>query len=131
MYKITMPVVFKIWVKKPKNISISLNRYRNAHHFTSNNIKKRYKDLVKTKLAPYWKIKLVLPISLVFKYYNGTHRRSDLEWFCAIQNKFFQDALVELGYIEDDNYDFITDIRYIYWWYDKWKAKVEIEIKES
>lgn len=128
--KITMPLFVMTWIKKPKRQTIALNQYRNRHYLVSNNIKKLYKEEVKKKLSLLWKIELATPISITFTYFNPTKRRSDLENFCAVHNKFFQDALVELWYIEDDNYDFVQKIEYIYWGYQKDQWRVEIEVKK-
>ena len=127
--QLTMPLFITTWVRKKKRQTIALNQYRNRHFLVSNNIKKLYKEEVKRQLV--WKEKkLEYPIMITFTYYNPTKRRSDLENFCAVHNKFFQDALVELWYIEDDNYDFIKQIRYIYGGYDKDNGRVEILVSK-
>ena len=126
--KIVMPLFIEIWVNKKRKIAISLNIYRNLHFQVSNNIKKLYKNEVKHQLSLLWEIKLEPPISIVIKYYNPTKRLSDIENQCSIHCKFFQDALVELWYIEDDNYKFIDNVSFQYGWYDKNNGRVEITI---
>lgn len=124
--KVTMPLSIELWVKKKRKYSISMNTYRNLHYQVSNNLKIAYKNIVKGQLSLLWEVKLDTQITLTFIFYNWTNHLSDLENHCSIHNKFFQDALVELWYIEDDNYNFINKITYIYWWYIKNDWCVEI-----
>ena len=126
--KIVMPLSIELWVNKKRKYSLSLNIYRNLHYQVSNNLKKAYKRIVRSQLRSFWNWPIWYPIQLTFTYYNPTKRKSDLENFCAIHNKFLQDALVELWYIEDDNYDYIKKIEYIYGWYRKNAWCIEIEI---
>ena len=119
-----MPLFIEIWVNKKRKVSLGLNTYRNLHFQVSNNVKKKYKDLVAEQMSG----SIDTPIWLSITYFNPTKRKSDLTNFCSIHDKFFSDALVELWYIEDDNYDYIKEVKYIYWWYDKWNWRVEIEI---
>ena len=79
-------------------------------------------------LSEQIKWKLVPPVWIKIVYFNPTKRKSDLSNFCSIHDKFVCDALVELGVLEDDNYDFIKEVHYQYWWYDKNAGRVEIEI---
>jgi Holliday junction resolvase RusA-like endonuclease len=67
---------------------------------------------------------------LTFFYYNPTKRLSDLDNMCWIHCKFLQDALVELWYIKDDNYEYIPQIRYIHWWYRKNCETIEVLVNE-
>ena len=127
--KLTMPLFITTWVKKKKNNSISMNMYRNRHYLVNWNIKKLYKEEVRKQLSKLWKITLTTPIKIIYTYYNPTKRKSDLGNFCCIHDKFFSDSLVELWYIEDDNYDFVKEVSFLYWGYDKNNWRVEIEVK--
>ena len=128
--QLKMPLSIELWVKKKRKYSISMNTYRNLHYQVSNNLKKAYKELLKDQLKrywqPFWEIKLDTPITLTFIFYNWTKHLSDLENQCSIHNKFFQDALVELWYIDDDNYNLINKITYVYGGYRKNEWCVEI-----
>lgn len=126
--RITMPLSFELWVKKKRKCSISLNIYRNLHYQISNNLKKAYKNEVKHQLSLLWKFELEPPISIAIKYYTPTKRLSDIENQCSIHCKFFQDALVELWHLEDDNYNYIDKVSFEYGWYDKNNGRVEINI---
>jgi len=123
--KLEMPLAIQLGKKK---YSISLNTYRNLHYQINNKLKKTYKEIVESKI---WKAKEKLSwVWLTFYYHNPTKRKSDLDNVCWIHCKFLQDALVELWYIEDDNYDYIQQIRYIYWWYIKNCETIDILITE-
>ena len=124
--KVTMPLSIELWVKKKRKYSISMNTYRNLHYQVSNNLKIEYKNIVKDQLSLLWELKLDTPITLTFIFYNWTKHLSDLENQCSIHNKFFQDALVELWYIDDDNYNLINKITYVYGGYRKNEWSVEI-----
>lgn len=125
--KLIMPLRIELWKKKKRKYSISLNIYRNLHYQVNNNLKKVYKKIVKNQLSLLQNEKLEAPIWLSFTYYHPTKRKSDLENFCAIQNKYLQDALVELWTIEEDNYDYIQEIKYRYGGYRKNDWKVDIK----
>jgi len=130
MKTFVMPLSIELWKRKKKKYWISLNIYRNLHFIVNNNLKIEYKKMLKAQLPSSWKERICSPIELTFTYYNPTKRKSDLENFCAIQNKYFQDALVEMGILEDDNYDFIKKIHYIYGGYEKGKGRIEVTVKE-
>ena len=123
------PLFIEMWVKKKRRYTIALNQYRNWMYIVSNNVKKEYKKLVE-KQTEGWE-KLNTPIKITFTYYNPTKRKSDLENFCTIHNKFLQDALVELWLLEDDNYEYVTNIEYVYWGYKAKDGRVEVEIKQN
>ncbi len=91
-----------------------------------NNLKKEYKKQLKTQLATFEKIEW--PVEIKITYYNPTKRKSDLDNTCCYESKFFQDALVEEWIIEEDNYEYIKKITYIYWWYRKNIEYCEIEV---
>ena len=95
--------------KKDKKISLSANRYRNAHHYESNQVKRKYKEEVASQLDGF---NIKTPIWIQIIYYADSARKSDTSNWCFIQDKFFCDALVDLGYIEDDNTKYIPEVRY-------------------
>jgi Holliday junction resolvase RusA-like endonuclease len=89
-----------------KKIPISLTWYRNAHFRQSNNIKRKFKELVKGQIESFDPIGG--PISIKFVYYAARNNSPDLDNFTSVSKKFFQDAIVELGFIDDDNVKYIT-----------------------
>ena len=84
-----------------KGSALSLNWYRNAHYQTSNNAKKKFKKMIQDQLdeLPVFTGK----ISIHYEYYAKANNSPDLDNFVAVVKKFFQDALVECGRLEDDN----------------------------
>ncbi|AIA83179.1 endodeoxyribonuclease [Lauvirus lau218] len=108
MYKLTLPYPT---IKKKKSLNLlSLNIYRNAHFFLLSKAKKEYAELCfaefkKHKLVPL-KGQIMLKYTLFFK----GKRRRDLDNFFSITSKFFNDALVDYGIIEDDDTKVIPNI---------------------
>ena len=107
MYKFILPIYGVIKpTKKVKNPSLSVNWYRNAHHRESNTAKIEFKRLVKPQVEVFDPIDSKVHIKYV--YYSASARLSDLDNFVGTVKKFFQDAIVECGLLEDDNTDFIV-----------------------
>jgi len=102
LYTIIAPVYITIprVTKKDKIIPLSLNWYRNAHHIEANNVKIKYKELLSNQILS---LPMFGSILVGFDYYPKTKQRSDLGNWVSISEKFFLDALVELGKLEDDS----------------------------
>lgn len=113
--------------KKDKKIALSINRYRNCHYTENNRAKKQYKQIVSDLLTEEVE-ELTTPLWLNFTFFTWDKRRVDLDNWCVIQSKFLWDALVELGYIDDDTVKEIILITYNYWGYDKWNQRIEVDI---
>lgn len=124
--KVTAPLYFTLGVKKPKRHYINLNGYRNWHFLVSNKLKAMYKDAVKSQLEG---IKLNTPIILSFHLVKPTLRKTDRSNPLSIHEKFFCDALVELGCIPDDNDDYIEKTDGYTSSYEKGNGRVEITIR--
>ena len=103
-----------------------MNTFRNLHYQVNNNLKKLYKQQVSPQLE--WALEP--PLEITYSYYHPTKRKADVSNMCCIHDKYFCDALVELGLIEDDDYDNIKQVTYKYWGYDKWNGRIEIEIEK-
>ena len=108
-----------------RKVIINLNGYRNWHYLVSNQIKKQYKEDIAPQLEG---LVFPTPISIEFIYYKGSRRRSDRSNVLSIHEKFFCDALTELGCIEDDNDDYIKETKYKSGGIDKDNPRVEIVI---
>jgi len=108
-----------------KDFILNLNNYRNAHYQLLNRSKKNYKAIMSNQI-------LMLPkmnkITITFILYPKTKRRTDLSNVLSIHDKYFCDALVELGKLPDDDYTHIADISYKFGIVDKNNPRVEIEI---
>lgn len=111
-----------------KAIPISLNHYRNGYHHQLNKAKILYKEYVANQLKG---LILVPPVTLLFVYFAPDKRVRDLGNMLAIHEKYFSDALVELGCLPDDSYEFINEIVYKFGAICKENPRVEIEIKSS
>ena len=96
-----------------KGFSLNLNQYRNAHFYKLNNAKIEYKAIIK----------------LTYVVYPKTSREFDISNVCSIVDKFFSDALVELGKLPDDNFKYIPEISYKIGEKDKDNPRVEIIIE--
>ena len=125
---ITVPIYLEqeYKTKKNKNISLNLNLYRNMHYIVSNNLKKQFKNKIKNQLL--WRV-YSTPITVNYKLY--WKRLSDLDNLQAVVTKYFQDALVEFGCIEDDNFKFIKMNTYEVMEQDKEKPRMDIYITEN
>lgn len=111
-----------------KLFSLNLNIYRNEYYQTLNRAKSNYKKLIKEQL-----VGLVLnpPVTIIYTYYPPDKRVSDLGNVLPIHSKFFEDALVESGYLKDDNYKYINQVIYQFGSIDKGNPRVEVEIRST
>ena len=121
-YKFTLPLY---GVTKG---AVSVNWYRNAHHHVSNKAKKEFKKQIQDQLNQFDKIET--PIKIKYTYYAARNNSPDLDNFVGTAKKFFQDALVESGLIEDDNVHFIVANSEEYGGIDKLNPRVEANITE-
>ena len=113
---------------KKTNVGLNLNIYRNAHFQVLNDIKRKYKEHIYDQVV-------VLPefnkIELEYILYPKTKRLCDISNVLSIHDKFFCDALVELGKLPDDNYLHLQNVTYKFGEIDKQNSRVEIIIKEA
>jgi Holliday junction resolvase RusA-like endonuclease len=111
-----------------KLFTLNLNIYRNSFYQTLNRAKIEYKHLIKNQLKG---LVLAPPVAITYTYYPPDSRKSDLGNVLPIHAKFFEDALVEYGYLTDDNYKIINQVIYLFGSIDKANPRVEIEIRNS
>lgn len=111
-----------------KKGAINVNWYRNAHHRESNNAKIKFKQMIQDQLDQFDEIKT--PIKIKYTYYKKINNTPDLDNFVGTVKKFFQDALVESGLIEDDNINFIVESSEKYGGLDRLNPRVDAEIIE-
>ncbi len=125
-YKFTLPIYGVIEkTKHNRNNAITLSWSRGAHFDTYNKAKKKFKLMIMDQLIQFDSIGGQLKIK--YTYYakrNGT----DLDNFIGMAKKFFQDALAEVGLIEDDNTRIIIASSEIYGGIDRDNPRVEAEI---
>lgn len=125
MYRFSSPL--QIFVGKRKFI-LNLNNYRNTHYRVLNNAKVTYKMYMKKQIEKL--PRLQPPIQITYTVFKGDKRNCDIGNICSVHQKFFEDALVELGKLPDDNHNMIK--RSIFEWggIDKLNPCVMIMIEE-
>ena len=122
-YKFELPLYGVI-----KKGAINVNWYRNAHYQTSNSAKIKFKKMIQVQLDQFDKIET--PIKIKYTYYKKANNSPDLDNFVGTVKKFFQDALVESGLIEEDNINFIVESSERYGGLDRENPRVDAEIIE-
>lgn len=111
----------------PKKQILNLNYYRNWQGHQSNDIKIAYKELTKPFLEG---LKFPYRITIEFKLWKATARRTDRANVLSVHEKFFCDALTEFGCIPDDNDDYIESQTYRTGGIDRVNPRVDITITE-
>ncbi|QWY83516.1 holliday junction resolvase RusA-like protein [Rhizobium phage RHph_X2_28B] len=112
--------------KKQDKFYLNLNVYRNAHFRKLNDAKVKFKELVKDAIDTLPSMKQV---ELIFTLFMGSQRSADLSNICSVVDKFFCDALVELGKLPDDDYDVISAVDYRFGGVDKNNPRVDVTLK--
>lgn len=97
-----------VQVQKRK-YALNLNIYRNTHYYLLNQMKKNFSSLVQEQLKDIPKLKKVF---LKYIVHPKTKRLFDVANVCSIADKFFCDALVRAGIIEDDNCTIVEYVSY-------------------
>ena len=125
MHKLIAPL--RVHKSKAKLFALNLNAYRNEHHMSLNNAKANFKKIMEEQIRELPKF---TKIRITYVFYPGTKHLSDVGNTCSIVDKFFADALVELGKIPDDNYLYIPELAFRMGSIDRESPRVEIFIEE-
>lgn len=112
---------------KKKKFLIGLNAYKPTHYLTLNRLKIVYKELMSKQIKA---LPVFNKVELIYILYPQTKRVCDIGNLLSVHDKFFCDALVEYGKLEDDNYIYIPKITFMIGEVDKINPRVTIEIKE-
>lgn len=112
--------------KPAKKINLWYNSMHNTHRFIYNEAKTEFKNYVANNIGTL--PRLWQPIKIVYTFYSGTKQLWDITNQCVYVDKFFCDALVELWYIPDDNYNYICEVGFKYGGYDKGNQRIEATI---
>ena len=120
--EIDLPIGIKIG---RKNFALNLNFYRNAHYQTLNKMKIEFSKVIEPELM---KLPSFKSIDLIYTLYPKTKRLCDVSNVCSIVDKFFCDALVNIGKLPDDNYQYIKNIKYTFGNVDKDNPRVTVNI---
>jgi hypothetical protein len=124
MIKIIVPLQIQVGKKK---ISLSLNIFRNLHYHLLNQAKINFKNEVKSQLI---QLPLISKCKLTYTFFFKDKRDRDISNYGSVISKFFEDTLVELNILEDDNYNFIPEVTFRFGDIDKLKPRCEIIIEE-
>ena len=128
----TLPLAVTLPRKRTpdKKFILNLNNYRNTYHQTLNSAKVLYKESIQSEITKFDLGRMTSPFLFHYKLYPKTKRLTDLGNVLSIVQKFTEDALVEAGIIEDDNYKIIGRVIHDFGEVDKFKPRVELRISE-
>lgn len=87
---------------------ISLNVYRNMHHYKLNNLKSKWCSIIKIESVKQ-KIKPVKRCNIKFIFSFADKRKRDPDNYAATA-KFIMDGLVHSNILQDDNFDIVESI---------------------
>lgn len=91
-------------ITKNKKFILNLNNYRNMYFRTLNNSKIAYKATMKDQILDQIPVPLD-KIAIQYKVFKGDRRRFDVGNVASIHQKYFEDAIVELGRLPDDRHE--------------------------
>lgn len=111
----------KIWI-------LNLNVYRNTHYQILNQVKEKYERLMKDQIMA---LPVFKTVEAVFINYPKTAAIPDTANVCCIHEKFFADALVKYGKLEDDKPEFWKGSRYYFGEIDRVNPRVGIALREA
>lgn len=111
---IELPLYLVVGKRNPKKVPLNLNHYRNAHFHLLNSMKIAFKALVQKQIFDFIETqgKPSEPVKIYYQLFLPSKRKADISNILSIVDKYFQDALVECGFLEDDNYTIIPQIAY-------------------
>jgi len=124
---VTVSSPLRVAQNKKKDFILNLNNYRNTHFRVLNNMKIKYKDVMRPIIV---NLPTFSKVQLTYTLYPKTRRLCDVANVCSVHDKFFSDALVELGKLPDDDYRYVPKVIYEFGEIDKLNPRVEITIQE-
>lgn len=123
---LNLPLRIRNRVRTESYFYLNLNTYRNASFHELSDMKVKFSELIQNQLIP---IKPYKWAEFEFILFPGSRREMDLSNICSVVDKFFCDAFVKAGKLEDDNYNFLRGIKYSFGEVDKNNPRVEVHIK--
>lgn len=103
---------------------LTLNQYNQWHYRTKGNCKIKFTNDILHLLD----FKVVGKIKIEYDYYAPDKRKRDLMNVVSVVDKFFQDALVNAGCIEDDNLSVVREVTCRFIEVDKQNPRLEATI---
>jgi Holliday junction resolvase RusA-like endonuclease len=127
-YKFTLPlsVILKRKTKKDAKVSVNLNAFRSMHHRTYTEAKKEYCNVMSDQLNSV--DPAMGKMHLHYDFYAAMNNGPDLDNFVGAAKKFFQDAMVFHGFIEDDNVNFIGSNSERYCGVDRKNPRIDVTV---
>lgn len=124
---IMLPTHLTMGIRKPKQVPLNLNHYRNADFNQLNNMKILFDELVSPLLSgvPYME-----KVALSYRLFMPSKRAVDISNVCCIVDKFFSDTLKNANKIPDDNSSVIPSVKYLWGGVDKENPRVEVTLME-
>lgn len=124
--KVILPLYLYVGKRKPKKLPLNLNHYRNAHFHVINNMKIQFKEAISSQLTfP----KFAEPVKISYVLYLPSQREVDISNVLCIVDKYFCDALVEAGLIEDDNFKHLPQVSFRFGGVDRENPRAEALIE--
>lgn len=124
----SVPIKLEVGVAKKKNYYLNLNGYRNWQFQLNNQLKKLFKITVAEDIRQLTPVDGVCKVT--YTIYYPTKRAFDIDNIGSVITKFTHDALVEFGILEDDNYNFVSEIVFKYGGVDKENPRCDVVIEE-
>jgi hypothetical protein len=120
---VTLPTF--IQVSNKTRFSINLNQYRNSHFQILNKAKVLFLEQVRDQIQalPHFK-----RLAISYTIYPRTRQLCDVSNICSIADKFFCDAMKELGRIDDDNYQVVLGTQYLFGEVDPQNPRIEARL---
>ncbi len=110
-----VPMSIDVGVRKKKTIYLNMNNIHTMHHQQYNGIKKKMKALVAEMGLDFyfegWRVH--------YGIYLPDRLKRDVANVGSIVDKFVCDAIVELGFAPDDNYNYLQHVTFEYMGYDE------------
>jgi hypothetical protein len=125
MWTISLPLA--VAVSKSSDFILNLNRYRNEHFRVLDKAKKEFESVVGPLLSGVPRLRIV---TLEYVYYHGKGIVPDTNNVLAVQDKFFQDTLVNNGILPDDSPEYIKQTLFRYGGIDKANPRVDVVIRD-
>lgn len=120
-----IPLPLYVHVTKKKKYYLNLNIYRNSHFHVLNKAKVLFQEEVSPLLKDIPKLEHCY---LEYTYFPGSGKARDISNILSIVDKFFSDVLVANSIIDDDNYNIISGVHYLFGKVDKDNPRVEVRI---
>lgn len=125
MYTLSLPTSIHLGGKKNNKFALNLNEYRNTHFHSLNKAKVLFKKIVEDSIK---QLPTMTKVELIFTLFMGSHRSADLSNICSIVDKFFCDALVELGKLPTDSFEAISSVDYRFGGVEKGNPRVDVTL---